>query len=194
MQGCSRCYIVPKAYACKDGFTDHSGAYVLDGLVVNTDSSSACLYSSHLCSISSASSRPLLFVCNPCSSMPSDPLPWAHVVKAHSNQDAQTMNLAYLSAAGPPPPPPQDNQLPPISQSPLFLLHRSLGNENDSYSSSALPLSEGRRSLFLEMGLGLRSGFCSLFELLQDLSRFGIQRRHITPPPPECDPQELTCR
>lgn len=39
-----------------------------------------------------------------------------------------------ISLSRGPPPPPQDNQLPPISQSPLFLLHRSRGNENDSCS------------------------------------------------------------
>lgn len=88
MQGCFRCYIVPKAYACKDGFTNHSGAYVLDGLVVNTDS----LLPAYIF-------IPMLDLLCFCFSMASDPLPWAHVVKAPSNQDAQTMTLAYLSAA-----------------------------------------------------------------------------------------------
>lgn len=193
MQGCSRCYIVPKAYACKDGFTDHSGAYVLDGLVVNTDSSSACLYFSHLCSISSASSRPLLFVCNPCSSMPSDPLPWAHVVKAPSNQDAQTMTLAYLSAADHHHHHLRITSFPQSPSHPYFFFTGRLATRTILVPVSAPALRGAPLAFFLEIGLGLRSGFCSLFELFQDLSPDLAFTAAISPPL-ECDPQELTCR
>ena len=180
MQGCFRCYIVPKAYACKDGFTNHSGAYVLDGLVVNTDS----LLPAYIF-------IPMLDLLCFCFSMASDPLPWAHVVKAPSNQDAQTMTLAYLSAAD------HHHHLRIISfpqspSHPYFFFTGRVATRTILVPVSA-PALRGAPLAFFGIGLGLRSGFCSLFDLLLVLYRFGIQRRHITPPP-ECDPQELTCR
>lgn len=183
MQGCFRCYIVPKAYACKDGFTNHSGAYVLDGLVVNTDS----LLPAYIF-------IPMLDLLCFCFSMASDPLPWAHVVKAHSNQDAQTMTRASLSAA--------DHHhhhhlrtisFPQSLSHPYFFFTGRLATRTILVPVSAPALRGAPLAFFLEIGLGLRSGFCSLFELFQDLSPDLAFTAAISPPL-ECDPQELTCR